>query len=160
MLLVSVGVNVAVSGWCPTMNVVVVAAVPLATVTGDPIAVAPSRNWTVPATPAVTVAVIVEAGPTMIGLVGVTAREVVVGATAVTVYVVPVEVEAANWVLSVGVKAAVSVCDPGVRVVVDVVAVPPLTATGALIGVAPSKNCTLPAAVVGVIVAVKPTLAP
>ena len=59
---------------------------------GVPIAVVPSRNWTVPAALGDTVAVSVRVSPTVLGLAGETARVVVVGCCGFTVYAIAAEV--------------------------------------------------------------------
>jgi hypothetical protein len=60
----------------------------------------------------------------------------------------------------VGVNTAVSWCEPAVNVVVVCDAVPLLMATALPMLVAPSLNCTVPAAAVGLTVAVSVTAVP
>ncbi len=70
------------------------------------------------------------------------------------------EVDAENEVASVGVKTAVRLCAPAANEEVVVWATPPETATAAPIFVAPSLNCTVPAALDGVTVAFSVTVVP
>jgi hypothetical protein len=60
----------------------------------------------------------------------------------------------------VGVNTAVNWCDPTVNVMVVCDALPLLTATAVPTLVAPSRNCTVPAAAVGVTAAFSVTVLP
>lgn len=158
----SVGVNVAFNEWVPMTKVVDMDAVPDDTATGEPIAVVPSQNCTEPtADEGVSVAVRVEAGPTTIGLGGVTPRVVVVAtAGVVIVYGNDDDVDIVNFVASVGVNIALSECDPAVSDVVEKLAMPLATVTGLPMLVVPSLNWTVPTAVDGLTVAFSATEAP
>ena len=57
-------------------------------------------------------------------------------------------------------KTALSTSTPAGSVLVAIVALPPLTATGLPMSVAPTLNCTLPVAADGVTVAVRVTAVP
>ena len=121
----------------------VTAAVPLATVTGEPTLVAPTLNWTVPVEAGLTVAMSVSGVPTNRGPVGETVRSVLVGIR-VTVNEMVSE-EAAYTPVLVGEKVAVSASVPTGRALVEVEAAPPLTVTGPPMGVVPTSNWTVPA---------------
>jgi len=64
-----------------------------------------------------------------------------------------VDVEGWNWVGLVGVKTALSGCARGLSVLMGPIAMPAITGTEAPRGVVPSVNCTIPAALVGVMCA-------
>jgi hypothetical protein len=111
----SVGVNTAVSECEPSASTELTDAVPPDTVWVEPTCVAPSMNATVPAAPdGATVAVSVSVAPDEAGEAGVTPSVVVVvvAAAVFTVYGTAVEVDVVNAVESVGVKTAVSECEP------------------------------------------------
>ena len=153
--------NVAFSECAPTVSVETgLVATPAATV-DVPSEVAPSKNCTVPAAAGATVAVNVTAVPTCCGLAGVGTRVVVVGVagTDVTVYESTLEVDPTKAVGSVGVKVALIECVAIDSADMVVLAVPPATVAGAPSVEAPSKNCTVPAAL-GATVAVKVTDVP
>ena len=160
----SVGAKAAVKLCGPTASELVdMLALPAATGTAAPSAVAPSRNCTVPAAAGVTVAVSETDAPDTAEPAGATISAVVVWAgptTAVMTYDVAAEVEAVNAVASVGVNTAVSECVPTVNVDVEALALPAATGTAAPMLVAPSLNCTEPAAFDGDNVAVIDTAAP
>ncbi len=104
-----VGVNIAVIEWEPAVeNDVVVLAVPPDTLTGVPIAVDPSMNWTAPAAAAGDTVAVSDTLAPMVADIGLATSEVVVAtAGAVTVTVVVELVDAVKAVASVGVNTAV-----------------------------------------------------
>ena len=154
-----VGVNVAVRECVPTASVVTaLAAIPPETATGPGIAVAPSKNCTLPtALLGGTVEVRVTVEPDTAGLAGVAARAVVVtvAGTDVTVYETAAEVDPVKFAALVGMNFAVSECVATVNALVVRLAVPPETVAAAPRFAAPSRNCTVPTAELGVIVAVR-----
>ena len=108
-----------------------------------------------------TVAVSVSVVPDAAGDAGVTPNEVDVGVAAAefTVYDTVLEVDAVNAVASVGVKTAVSECDPSASTALTA-AEPDATVWVEPTWVAPSMNFTVPAAPDGVTVAVSVSVVP
>lgn len=123
--------------------------------------VVPSLNCTVPAAAAgEIIAVIVMGVSSTTTDSGVVASAVLVTVAPAITNVTAGDVDALYSVAVVGVNTAVSWRDPTANVVVVCVAVPLVRATAVPMLVAPSRNCTVPAAAVGVTVAVNVTVLP
>ncbi|MEO7194213.1 MAG: hypothetical protein ABIZ05_05225 [Pseudonocardiaceae bacterium] len=156
-----VGVNTAVSECVPcASSEVSIVAEPPTNGTGEPSAMVPSWNWTVPAViSGVTVAMSITGVPWGLGVFGVGVSVVVVDAGvtgAVTLTVTGDDVDGPQVAGALGVNTAVSWCDPAANADMDAAAVPLLTITESPMPAAPSWNRTVPAAA-GVTVAVSVT---
>lgn len=157
-LLELVGVKTATKAWEPSRNRDVdPAATPLVTGCGPPRGTVPSMNCTVPAAFAgVSIAFSVTRSPSAIAEAGVVVRVVLVSAAPTMKVTGCGELDEAKAVALAGTNIAVSECGPGNNVGVAT-AIPLSIGTAVPRAADPSMNCTEPAAVAGVTLAVRVT---